>query len=124
MPTAYGIYGPPTPKPKSKPPKRWPSEAEQVASGKHPFRGVVKSVVRKPQEDTTMAGKRGVSDLVVAASRTGVVARLKRGAVITTIGMVAFGVVSVFVPFVPLVVGVAVGGIAGGAVANATAKKG
>ncbi len=61
--------------------------------------------------------------LLVAAKQSGVFSRLKRGAIITTAGMVVCGVASLFVPFVPIVWGVIAGGIGGGAIANATAKK-
>lgn len=49
--------------------------------------------------------------------------RFTRGAVITGLGMAVCGVASVFVPFVPLVVALVVGGVGGGALANATGKK-
>ncbi len=49
--------------------------------------------------------------------------RLRRGAIITSVGILVCGVVSVFVPFVPLTVAVVIGGVGGGALANATDKK-
>ena len=49
--------------------------------------------------------------------------KLKRGAVITSVTIAVCGAVSLFVPFVPLIVAVAVGGVAGGAIANATGEE-
>ncbi len=49
--------------------------------------------------------------------------KFHRGATFTGVGMVIIGGVSLFLPFVPLVVAVAVGGVAGGAIANATGEE-
>lgn len=49
--------------------------------------------------------------------------KFKRGATFTTVGMVVLGAASLVVPFVPLIAAVAVGGVAGGAIANATGEE-
>lgn len=71
----------------------------------------------------TMAGKRGVSDLVVAARKTGLFARLKRGANFALVGAGLGAVACVFLPLVPLIVGLGIGGVGGIVIAKKTGKK-
>ncbi len=49
--------------------------------------------------------------------------KFKRGAAITSVGILVCGVASVLVPIVPLAVALVVGGVGGGALASATDKK-
>ena len=48
--------------------------------------------------------------------------KFRRGAIFTAVGMAALGVVSIFVPLVPLTVAIVIGGVTGGAVASATGE--
>ena len=65
----------------------------------------------------------GGGQQLAVRQRSSFSSKFKRGAIITSLGVVVFGAVSVFLPFVPLTVALVSGGVVGGALANATEKK-
>jgi hypothetical protein len=67
-------------------------------------------------------GGRPSEKQIVKVFPKGFFGKFKRGAIFNAVGMVLCGLATLVIPVVPLVVAVAVGGVAGGAAANATGE--